>query len=66
MVYTCEILSDKVKAYNVENECVGIFDYEDFFINVISPLEFKRYERNENKTSFHIRKLEFNNYNLKK
>lgn len=65
MVYTCKILNDKVKAYK-DNEYVGLFDYEDFFISVISPAELKRYERNENKTSFHIRKLEFNNYNLKK
>jgi hypothetical protein len=62
LTYYCEILTDRVKAFK-DDKLMGVFDYEDFFLSVISPLELKRFERNESKSSFYIRKLEFNIYN---
>jgi len=65
MIYTCRISGNYVAAYS-EGIRVGIFDYETFFTDVISPKEFAAYERNPDKRKFYIRKLDFNNYKLHK
>lgn len=64
-IYKCKIVEEYVFAY-LDGNLKGKFEVEDFLTFVISPLEFKRFERNPNKNTFYIRKLEFNNYNLKK
>jgi hypothetical protein len=64
MQYYCYIVEDIVLC-KLENKVVAKFEVETFFINVISPLEFKRFERNPDKRLFNIRKLEFNIYKLK-
>ena len=52
MTYTCKILNDKVKAYK-DDDCVGIFDYEDFFYKCNKPSRIKkiRKKRKQNKFS---------------
>jgi len=64
MQYTCLIRDGFVFAY-LGNKLVGKFDTETFLTNVISPLEFNRFENNPFKVKFEIRKLDFNNNNLK-
>lgn len=62
MQYTCIIDGDNVHAL-IDGQRVGIFDTDTFLLSVISPLEFKRFEKNPDKKKFYIRKLEFNIYN---
>ena len=64
MQYYCFIVEDIVMC-KLENKTIARFDVETFFINVISPLEFKRFEKNPDKKLFYIRKLELNMYKLK-
>lgn len=64
MQHTCKIVEDYVYTY-LDSLLVGKFEVDTFLTSVISPLEFKRFEKNIDKRIFHIRKLEFNNYNLK-
>jgi hypothetical protein len=64
MQYTCKIVEDIVFAY-LDGVLMGKFDTDTFLTSVISPLEFRQFERNSDKIKFNIRKLEFNNHNLK-
>lgn len=64
MTYTCYIQGDTTFAYN-EGEMVAKFDTDTFLMSVISPREFRAFERNPEKTKFYIRKLEFNIYKLR-
>lgn len=63
MVYQMSLTEDHAIAY-VENKQVGKFHIEVFLTNVISPREFKQFEKDPDKRSFNIRKIEFNIYNL--
>ena len=65
MQYTCKIVEDYVYTY-LDSVLVGKFEVDTFLTSVISPLEFRQFERNPDKVKFNIRKLEFNNHNLKK
>ena len=64
MQYYCFIEGDVVVC-KLENKVAAKFDVNEFFINVISPLEFRKFEKNPDKRLFYIRKLEFNNYKIK-
>lgn len=64
MRYKVSIDSDFVFVY-LDSRCVGKFDVDTFLTSVISPLEFRKFENNPDKNIFEIRKLEFNNHNLK-
>lgn len=61
MIYYCEICGDNTIAF-LDEKKVGVFDTDDFLLNVITPAEFKQFEKNPYKTLFNIRKLEFNLY----
>ena len=63
MQYYCYIDNENVVC-KLENKVVARFEVETFFVRVISPLEFKRFERNPDKRLFNIRKLELNTYKL--
>ena len=63
MIYTCRISGNYVAAYS-EGIIVGVFDYETFFTDVISPKEFAAYEKNPEKRRFYIRKIDFNNHKI--
>lgn len=63
MFYTCKFTTNYVYAY--KNEVLAAkFDYNTFCLSVISPLEFKRLERNPDKRRFYIRGIELNLYKL--
>ncbi len=64
MTYTIQISGDLTHVFK-DGERVGKFDTDTFLLQVISPLEFSRFERNPDKKTFEIRKLEFNLFNLK-
>jgi hypothetical protein len=63
MTYTCTIQGDTVFAF-LDGKLAAKFDTDTFLTNVISPIEFKRFERNPDKNRFDIRKLELNLYKL--
>lgn len=62
MIYQVQFSNDFAWC-SVDGIVLGKFEIEEFLMHVISPLDFKRFERNPDKRSFHIRKLEFNNFN---
>lgn len=64
MQYTCKISGEYVFCYFLTGEIAAKFDTDTFLLSVISPLQFKQFERNPDKVKFNIRKLELNNYNL--
>ena len=64
MTYKAIIQGDEVFTY-LDGKLKGVFDTDTFLSKVISPLEFSRFERNPDKKTFYIRKLEFNNYKLR-
>jgi hypothetical protein len=63
MLYQISLTEDHAIAY-IQNKQVGKFDIEVFLTNVISPREFKQFEKDPDKRLFNIRKIEFNIYNL--
>ena len=65
MTYTIQISGDFTHVFK-DGERVGKFDTDTFLLRVISPLEFRRFEKNPEKKKFNIRQLEFNLYNIKK
>lgn len=62
MQYHCTIIGDNVHVKHLDGTKAGLFDTDVFLTNVISPLDFKRFEANPDKVRFDIRKLEFNLY----
>jgi hypothetical protein len=64
MLYHITISGDLITAYNKDKRG-GVFDTETFLTHVISPKEFKSFERNPNKREFEIRKIEFELYKIK-
>lgn len=63
MIYTCIIDGDNTFAF-LEDKKVGVFDTDLFLEEIISPSEFKQFEKNPLKKLFNIRKLEFNLFNI--
>ena len=65
MIYQVQFSEDFAWC-SVDGTVLGKFEIEDFLMHVISPLEFKRFEKNPDKRRFEIRKIEFNLYNILK
>jgi len=63
MTYTIQISGELTYVFK-DGAKVGKFDTDTFLMQVISPLEFRQFERNPDKRKFNIRKLEFNLYNI--
>lgn len=64
MMYDVRIAGDYTFAY-IDNKLIATFLTDVFLMDVISPKEFKAFERNPLKRKFHIRKLELNNLKIK-
>lgn len=57
MTISTLIEGDDVRIY-VEDKLYGIVDYETFLIKVLSPRQFRSYEKNPETTKFVVRKID--------